>query len=348
MHFEHFVPNLHRQFWTCCRPMMRGWYAGRSNHSGGRMYPSNIVDATDPDLFVASVRPSGMDLLVTERGSFSARSTLFDLGRVYAQRCRETLRRVKRADVPRGGVMFLTAPGPSMILNGAEIGINQIAVVDAGESYNARLLGPTHWGAVTLTQEDMDAICIPEADRCTRRLSGMTVFTPLPAALARLRSLHSYMGHLAETTPKLLHNGRLTDDLEYNILAAMRDVLSTRASGLDTIGRRNHQIIADRFRTVLEAQADLSITMPAISRMIGVSGRTLRLACQEQLGISPGQYVMLRRMRSARRALQQADPDVARVTDVATEHGFWELGRFAVKYRHIFGETPSVTLKRAA
>jgi AraC-like DNA-binding protein len=316
--------------------------------SEGAMYPSHIVDATDPDLFAASVRPAGIDFLVTERGSFSARSTLFDLGRIYAQRCHETLRRIKRADVPRGGVMFLTAPGPSMVLNGAEIGINQIAVVDAGESFTSRLLGPTQWGAVTLTPEDMDAIGISEADRCIKRLSGMTVFTPLPAALLRLRSLHSYMGHLADTAPKSLCDSRLTDGLECNILAAMRDILSTRASGLDTIGRHRHQIIVDRFRNMLEAQADLPLAMPTISQMIGISGRTLRLACQEQLGISPARYVMLRRMRSARRALQQADPDVARVTDIATEHGFWELGRFAVKYRHIFGETPSVTLRRAA
>jgi AraC-like DNA-binding protein len=311
------------------------------------MYPSDIVDATDPDLFVASVRPAGMDFMVTERGSFSARSILFDLGRVYAQRCRETLVRVKHAGVPRGGVMFLIAPGPSMILNGAEIGINQIAVLDAGESYTSRLLGPTQWGAVTLSQEDMAAVCTPDAHGCARRLSGMSVFTPLPAALIRLRSLHSYMGHLAETTPKSFLNKRLTDDLEYNILAAMQDILSTRA-GLDTIGRRHHQLIVNRFRAVLEAQADLSLPIPAISQMIGISGRTLRLACQEQFGISPAQYVMLRRMRAAHRALRQADPDVDRVTDIATEHGFWELGRFAVKYRHIFGETPSVTLRRAA
>jgi AraC-like DNA-binding protein len=35
------------------------------------------------------------------------------------------------------------------------------------------------------------------------------------------------------------------------------------------------------------------------------------------------------------------------VTDVATELGFLELGRFAVKYRQIFGETPSSTLRAA-
>jgi AraC-like DNA-binding protein len=313
------------------------------------VYPSTIVDATDPDRFVASSRPAGMDFLVAERGSFTARSTVFDLGRVYAQRCRETLRRVKRADVPRAGIMFLTAPGPSMVLNGEEIGINQIAVGDAGASYTSRLLGPTQWGGVTLTQEDMDAISPPKADRCTKRLSGMTVFTPLPAALARLRSLHSYMDHLAETSPKSLENSKLTDGLECNILAAMRDILSTRASGPEPIGRHRHRVIVDRFRGALGARGDdLRLGIPAISRRIGTSSRTLGVACREQLGISPAQYLILHRMRLVRRALQQADPGVARVTDIAMEYGFWELGRFSVTYRHIFGERPSVTLKKAA
>jgi AraC-like DNA-binding protein len=192
---------------------------------------------------------------------------------------------------------------------------------------------------VSLTPEDMDAISAPKADCCTGRPRGMTVFTPLPAALARLRSLHCYMGHLADTTPKSLDNRILTDDLEYNILAAMRDILSTRASGLDT-GRRHHQIIVDRFRAVLKANADLRLGMSAMSQLIGISSRTLRLACQEQLGISPTQYIMLRRMRSVRRALQQADPGVERVTDIATQHDFRELGRLAVTYRHIFGRRP--------
>jgi AraC-like DNA-binding protein len=72
------------------------------------------------------------------------------------------------------------------------------------------------------------------------------------------------------------------------------------------------------------------------------------MACQTQLGISPTQYLLLRRMGMARQALREADPGVTRVTDVATEFGFLELGRFAVKYRQIFGETPSSTLKGAA
>jgi hypothetical protein len=45
--------------------------------------------------------------------------------------------------------------------------------------------------------------------------------------------------------------------------------------------------------------------------------------------------------------LLSADAEATTVTEVATDHDFWELGRFAVEYRKMFGEAPSVTLRRA-
>jgi AraC-like DNA-binding protein len=114
------------------------------------------------------------------------------------------------------------------------------------------------------------------------------------------------------------------------------------------MARQHHQMIVRRFQEQLEAQPAGPFHMQEISGAIGVSSRTLRMACQTQLGVSPTQYLLLRRMGMARRALREADPGVTRVTDVATEFGFLELGRFAVKYRQIFGETPSSTLKAAA
>jgi AraC-like DNA-binding protein len=314
------------------------------------MYSSTTVDATDPDLFVNSGRPIAIEYTVTARGPFQARSTFFNLEHIYAQRSHERLARFKRVQTLRGGVLFLTEPGPSMFVNGAEIGIDQMAVVDAGETYTSRLSGATQWGAMTLAKEDMDALCTPGADLCKNRLRGAVVFTPPPAAFARLRSLHGYMGRLREITPEVLTDTELAHYLEQSLVEAMQATLSTYAgdSRLGSTARSHHQLVAKRFRALVQAQADGQLHMPEISRKIGVSDRTLRLACQQQLGVSPGEYVMLRRMQTVRRALQKADPDLARVTTIATDHGFWELGRFSVKYRQIFGESPSVTLRRGA
>jgi AraC-like DNA-binding protein len=62
--------------------------------------------------------------------------------------------------------------------------------------------------------------------------------------------------------------------------------------------------------------------------------------------MGPKRYLLLRRMHLARQALRQATPDAASVTDIATQYGFWQLGRFAVEYQSLFGESPSVTLGR--
>ena len=64
--------------------------------------------------------------------------------------------------------------------------------------------------------------------------------------------------------------------------------------------------------------------------------------------MGPIRFLTLRRMHLAHRALLRADQSKATVTQIVTNHGFWELGRFSVAYRALFGESPSETLRRSA
>jgi transcriptional regulator GlxA family with amidase domain len=101
-----------------------------------------------------------------------------------------------------------------------------------------------------------------------------------------------------------------------------------------------------RFRRAVEENPDQPLYIPELCAAIGVSGRTLRICRQEQLGMSPKQYLTLRRLHLARRALRDSAPGMTTVTDIATRYGFWQLGRFAGEYKSLFGEAPSATLYR--
>jgi AraC-like DNA-binding protein len=105
-----------------------------------------------------------------------------------------------------------------------------------------------------------------------------------------------------------------------------------------------HYAIVVRFEEFLEANPDRPLYLAEICTAIGVAERTLRVACEEHLGMGPIRYLSSRRMHLVRRALLRADPSMDTVTRIATDHGFWELGRFSVTYRSLFGETPSQTL----
>jgi AraC-like DNA-binding protein len=308
------------------------------------MWSTKTVESRDPDEFVTLIRKANRKLLVTEKGQFVARSKLIDIGRVQAQRRDERLSRLLQVEVSRPGIIFHTEPGPEMFLNGARIRYGEIALFSSGETYFFRLSGPTSWGAMTLSDNDMNAVR-PSYLGCGSKLAnGFSIITPPSAALARLCKLHATAGNLErfQESPEQIEFGR---ELEQSLIMAMVGGIGPAGTRPDTLGRQHHQSIIRRFFGVLEAQASEPSDMQALSEATGVSSRSLRMACQEQLGVSPTQYMLLRRMHLARRALKQADPNSTRVTDIATEFGFWELGRFAVKFRQIFGESPSATLR---
>jgi AraC-like DNA-binding protein len=101
-----------------------------------------------------------------------------------------------------------------------------------------------------------------------------------------------------------------------------------------------------RFQAVVEGAPDKAIFLSELCAAIGVTERTLHRCCHEHLGIGPSRFLLLRRLHLARRRLAEAAPGATNVTQVAMQLGFWELGRFAVAYKSLFGEAPSSTLRR--
>ncbi|KRA96281.1 AraC family transcriptional regulator [Pseudomonas sp. Root68] len=85
-----------------------------------------------------------------------------------------------------------------------------------------------------------------------------------------------------------------------------------------------------------------------LSQVAGVSLRQLQHAFKTYTGMSPTQWLRLRRLNSARRELLSRTPMQTTVAEVAMHWSFWHLGRFSSSYRALFNELPSDTLKRAS
>jgi transcriptional regulator GlxA family with amidase domain len=124
---------------------------------------------------------------------------------------------------------------------------------------------------------------------------------------------------------------------------------ATGTRPVDGGARRDlRQQLVARAIELLRDHVNEPVTMAKLSRLAGVSERTLRAAFHDVLGLSPKQYAIAERLRAAREALRAADPETTTVTDIATAYGFFELGRFAGRYRDAFGEPPSQTLHHVA
>jgi|KBSSwiS6_1023812.scaffolds.fasta_scaffold10759_2 AraC family ethanolamine operon transcriptional activator len=109
-------------------------------------------------------------------------------------------------------------------------------------------------------------------------------------------------------------------------------------------GRERSQLVS-RASEFLSRHAAEGVRISELARAAGVSERTLRNAFHAEHGLSPKKFDLRERLCGARRALCNAESSHKTVTSVACEFGFYELGRFALTYKKMFGESPSETFR---
>jgi len=312
------------------------------------MPSSAIRTFSDPDDYAAAIRQGTYELTLTERGQFTAKLTRIDLHRLWMQRFSDNLPRISHITGwgGRAVIAFRTQTGPSLLSGGMEMQPSNLVRYSEGQNYYRRSSGHANYGSMSLPVEDMAAVgeTLAAVDLTPPR-DAMLIF-PLPAAMARLQRLHAAAGDLAEAAPEIIANPVAAHGLAQALIEAMVDCLGNRVDRENSAAQGQHAIIMRRFRRVVEENPEQPLYIPEICKAIRVPNRTLRMVCQEHLGMGPKRYLLLRRMHLARRALRQAAPDATSVTDIATRFGFWQLGRFAVEYQSLFGESPSATLRR--
>lgn len=302
---------------------------------------------TDPDELTSEIRHSDIERTITQRGAFNARFHRIHLHRLWLQHISETLPRVAHTYTKPGriGLSIRTSPGPAIVRRGAELSSTDVVIVARpDQSFHHVLTGPTSYGGMHLPVDDFAALsetmlgCEPNTLK--------EIYKPPPGRMQSLQRLHAAACVLAEDAPAVLAHPEVARGLEQALIEAWMNCLHGDEIEENGAARRQHATIMRRFRRVIERSDDQAIYIPELCREVGASERTLRMACQEHLGMGPKRYLLLRRMNMVRCALQEANSLSVTVTEIATRYGFWQFGRLALEYQALFGERPSATLAR--
>lgn len=239
-----------------------------------------------------------------------------------------------------------TAP---LVWNGHAVERGNALLYRPGSELQGTAQSADRWAVLTVPlarfQRTMVALWGTELPRFTEncRLArpDAAVALELPTVLERV------LGVAREDAPALASPDArrgLTEQLLGLTVRALEGLTDRPAERERTL--LSHSRIVAKAEEFMRARLALPLYVADLCQATGVSERTLRSAFRNVYGVGPNRFLKLRRLNQVRRVLQRAGMG-SLVSEVATRHGFWDLGRFAGDYRRLFGESPSQTLRRS-
>jgi AraC-like DNA-binding protein len=311
------------------------------------MPSSKILAFDDPYSYQAAIRAANVALVPTARGAFHAELVQADFRCLWIQRFQESAPLVKYVAMNRQRlpILFLSDPlQPSIVHGNLEASSESVVMYGAGVSLHHRSSAGNRYATMSLSPDDLARAAYAFAGRELPPPAETFAMKPSPHILSRLRRLHAVAGRLAADSPGALAHPEVARALEEALTHTMLRCLTENAPPVTDQSLSRRRSAMARLEELLAMNHDRPVYLSEICVAARASERTIRVWCQEHFGMGPVRYLWLRRMHLARQAMLLASSEGQTVTSIAMAHGFWELGRFSVAYRGLFGETPSATL----
>ena len=228
------------------------------------------------------------------------------------------------------------------VANGCVVDRNACVVMEPGSEFCISTKVAHDWAAVFVPKRHFPIGGLPlQADSRICRVTR-----PNRPAAARFRDL------VGETLFSAAQSAQFASSSSANQAAEeILNCVSAIAEWLPTGEKREGRPRVPRERVIklalehMERQAKNPIRIGDLAAAAGVSERTLRAVFGEFYGMGPTRFLQLNRLHQIRRALKAADSEHASVSQILIDHGEWAFSRFASRYRRLFGELPSQTLR---
>jgi AraC-like DNA-binding protein len=281
-----------------------------------------------------------------EPGAFRCRIDFIAAGNTFLYREHYPLRTRLTGELLSNRFGFaLPVQGPSLKFAGEEMEHSRLASAMTGEEMDVYAAGGLKQFVVLLDHARLlqlaeEAGLPAEVQGALRRGRETMPLVTKPRAVASFSQRLQHLLRLA-AIGELQVDAERFEEWVYGQTLSILDVKDLPA------GRPPGAVLVRRAIEIADAQPG-SVPVATLCRQLRVSPGTMENAFKTVTGVTPHAFFLRRRLNHARNVLLREDPLRRKVTDIATELGFSELGRFAVRYRQMFGETPSETLKRPA
>ncbi len=294
---------------------------------------------TDADDYQASLMGL-LDLLVVQPSEFRSRLTWVTLSKIRLVRAREGAARVAYVSLPPALVFvtFATRRGSLLICDGDELPFGSLLFHGLGERFYQRTTAASAWGSISLRPASLKFYSRAISGRVLSPPDAGRILRPPHADWTQLLHLHAQVGRIAETQLAHIGHPEVARALEQDLIWALVNCLTTIPRNRTVLEHRQARVMA-RFQETLAAHPGRLLSIPEICRGIGVSEPALRACCAKVLGMSPGRYQRLRRLKLVRMELLSADPAMASVAEIVGRFGYTNFHCFVAEYRQVYGNT---------
>jgi AraC-like DNA-binding protein len=303
---------------------------------------------TDADGYQAGLQDM-LDFVVICPRKFHARLTWVELPHVQLMRAEESSARIAYLRPPpdKVFVFFATHQGPPLVHRGKELQFGELVWHAHDGKGHQRTKEGSRWGSLAVTADTLLSFGRSITGQALSAPAYPQILRPAAADRRELLRVHARASRIAETSPNRIINPEVVRALEQELIALLINCAEAVVGSDDDEAEEVQAQLCMHFEEMLNLRPFQLLPTKEICQLLAVSPQKFRASCLRVLGIGPGRYQKLRRLKLVRAELSRTGTQRPNVPEIMARYGFADLHRFVTEYWQVYGEMPPIPAREA-
>ncbi len=251
---------------------------------------------------------------------------------------------IQQGCLPDGKICFAIPLGTfagTPRMQGHEMHEESIVVLRSGDEFTLQRPKGMELMAVTFEQDEFRRLCDerPWAPGARTLLSRSVLRAP-GGAMQRLR--HDLLSLFDETSEAIKDQS-----VSRGVFEALCELFNGAADARQAVGSASASFIVAQCHRMVATSGDSPPSVEELCLRLRTSRRSLQNSFRQVADATPVHYLRCVRLNAVRRELMSTRAVDLNIAQAAADRGFNHLSHFAQRYKALFGELPSQTMRVA-